>query len=89
MRYNKRMKILLIIASLTLVSCKTLEIAHEPLNCIDRPLKPLSDRIELESLASLSDETFDGLEAHIIAYQQRIKSQCELIKRHNNQHEGD
>ena len=71
-----------------LTSCKTLEIAHEPLNCIDRPLKPLSDRIKLEDLSSLSDETFDGLEAHIIAYQQRIKSQCNLIKKHNQNHEN-
>ena len=80
------MKILIILISALLTSCSTIEIAHDPLRCLDRPLKSLSERIELSDLSSLSDKTFDGLEAHIIAYQQRIKSQCILINKHNKNH---
>ena len=109
------MKNILILISLLLIqSCSTLEIAHDPLRCIDRPLKPLSERVEpqsltlfdedgfddvkriglngdesielVESLKYKADNLFSGLEAHIIAYQTRIKSQCELIIKHNENH---
>ena len=72
----------LALSLIALQGCNILELAHDPLDCIDRPMKPLSERINLEDL-TISDETFDGLEEHIVAYQKRIESQCELINRHN------
>lgn len=70
--------------------CKTLEIAHDPLRCIDRPIAPLVDKLDerqITELTNLSDSTFNRLEAHIIAHQKRIESQCNLILKHNRNHE--
>ena len=86
---RKRLKTGLILVVLSvLTGCSTIEIAHEPLKCIDRPIKSLSERVNTDELLSLSDKTFDGIEAHIIAHKERIKSQCELINRHNEEHKG-
>jgi len=68
------------------VGCSTLEIAHDPLSCIDRPLMKLSERMTIYEINSMSDDVFDKLEEHIVAHKERIKSQCELIKRHNENH---
>ena len=110
-----RLKLGAILASLiALTGCETLAIAHDPLRCIEQPIKPLSERIDPESLTILDeggfddvekvglgsdesiklknllkhkvDDFFNGVETHIIAHKQRIKSQCELIKRHNENH---
>ena len=80
------------IGLIALNGCKTLEIAHAPLDCIDRPIKSLSERLhaqELTELTKLSDKAFDAIEAHIIAHQKRIESQCDLIKKHNDNHQKD
>lgn len=69
-----------------LVGCSTLEIAHDPLKCINRPLTKLSERMSADELNSMSDEVFDKFEIHILEHKERINSQCELTKRHNEAH---
>ncbi|MBL4664308.1 MAG: hypothetical protein JKY22_12325 [Flavobacteriaceae bacterium] len=108
---------LIFLSLIALTGCETLVIAHDDLRCIDRPIKPLSERVEtqsltlfdedgfddvkkvgldsdesialVESLKYKADNLFNGLEAHIITYQKRIKSQCDLIKKHNENHKKD
>lgn len=72
-----------------LAACSTLEIAHDPLKCISRPLMKLSDRMTVDELNTMSDPVFNKLEAHILAHKERIRSQCELIGRHNKNHEDE
>lgn len=83
------MKILIIILSLLLSSCSTLEIAHDPLKCINQRIAPLSESLTYEEIEPLTDEAFGKIEKYIITYKKRIESQCELIKRHNNNHKKD
>jgi len=72
-----------------LASCKTLEIAHDPLNCLPQPETSLVDRLTDDELNSFSDEVFTVLELHIISYQERFNTQCDLINKHNQAHEGE
>ena len=80
-----RVALTLVVMS-ALASCKTLEIAHAPLSCLGYPEMSLSDRMSYEELNSMSDDAFNQVEAHIISYQVRIDSQCEMIKHHNREH---
>jgi len=68
-------------------SAKRLEIAHDPLECLSKPVKSLADRLSDDELLSFSDNVFNQLEEHIITYQERHNTQCELIKKHNESHE--
>ena len=78
-----------IIAGLTgLVSCKSIEIVHVSLECVDKPAVKLSERLTVQELTRIESNTFDKLEKHIINYQERLKSECELIKRHNQAHKS-
>ncbi len=52
------------------------------------PEKSLADRMSDEELNSMSDEVFNKVEIHIISYQERMNTQCEAIKKHNQLH-GD
>ena len=76
----------LILGLIGLQGCSTLEIAHVPLACLDKPAIRFIDRIDLDDLNSMTDAAFDAVEAHIIAYHERLKSECLLIKAHNELH---
>lgn len=80
--------IVVYLGMIALVGCSSIEIAHDPLKCINRPLMKLTERMSMEEIDSMSDVVFDKVEAHIIAHKVRIKSQCKLINRHNKNHEG-
>lgn len=69
-----------------LASCKTIEIAHDPLECLPQPEISLVDRLTDDELNSFSGEVFEVLEIHIITYQERFNTQCNLIKKHNQNH---
>ncbi len=71
-----------------LASCKTIEIAHDPLECLPQPETSLSDRLTDDELNSFSEEVFEVLEIHIITYQERFKTQCDLINKHNQDHKA-
>ena len=73
-------------AMIALASCKTLEIAHASLGCLGYPEMSLTDRMSYEELNSMSDDAFNQVEAHIISYEVRIDSQCEMIRHHNREH---
>ena len=83
------MKILIIILSLFLSSCSTLEIAHDPLNCINQRIALLHESMTFEERMTIPDPAFAKIEKYITKYKKRIESQCELIKRHNNNHKKD
>lgn len=74
-----------------LLSCSTtrLEIAHAALDCVPQPEISLSDRLTDDELNSFTDEVFQSLEIHIITYQERLKTQCGLIIKHNEAHNDD
>ena len=72
-----------------LQGCKTLEIAHDPLECLPQPTKSLSDRLTDDELNSFTDNVFDQLEIHIVNYQERFNTQCKLINKHNEAHKGE
>ena len=71
-----------------LAGCSTtrLEIAHAPLDCLSQPETSLADRLTDDELNSFSDEVFQSLELHIISYQERFNTQCDLINKHNEAH---
>ena len=71
---------------IALTSCKTIEIAHDPLRCLTAPLPSLSDNVSLSDLDSLSDESFTAIETHIVTLRTRIDVQCDLINKHNVNH---
>jgi hypothetical protein len=86
----KRLKIASSLAGvIALAGCSTLEIAHSDLNCVLYPEKSLADRMSDEELNSMSDEVFNKVEIHIISYQERMNTQCEAIKKHNQLHGGN
>lgn len=76
----------MLVGVIGLQSCSSLELAHNPLNCMLYPERTLGDRLSDEQLKSISDPVFDELEKHIISYQARIDSICESIKKHNELH---
>ena len=83
------MMILISLGMISLSSCSTLEIAHDPIRLIDQKIPPLSTRIKSSDLSCLSDATFEELRKYIKAFKVRDESQHELAKRHNNNHKKD
>jgi len=71
-----------------LASCKTIELAHSPIGCIDKSMKRLSERFTGEELNNMPDYIFDTYEEHIIMYQERILSQCNVNKEHDRLHKN-
>ena len=81
------LKIILIsLVATGLVSCKTIELAHNPVGCIDKGLVRLSERFTDDELNSIPEDIFSTYEKHIIMYQERLNSQCELNKKHDELH---
>ena len=74
---------------INLTSCSILELAHDPLNCIDRPIPLLKTTMSFEEIEPLTDATYKKLKNYIGTYKKRIKSQCELIKKHNENHKAN
>ena len=77
------MKILIITLSLILSSCSMLEMAHDPLNCINQRIALLHESMTYDERLTIPDPTFEKIEEYIITYKERVESQCELINRHN------
>ena len=80
--------ILVSLAAIGLLGCETLEIAHNPIGCIDKSMTRLSERFTDEELNNIPDNVFDTYEEHISMYQQRILSQCEVNKEHDRLHKN-
>lgn len=70
-----------------LAGCSTLEIAHAKLECLLYPELSLADRMTDEELDSFTDPVWLKTTEHIVSYQERINSICELISKHNKAHE--
>ena len=68
---------------LTGCSSTQLEIAHNPIGCIKDGLTRLSERFTDQELNTIPENVFDTYEEHIIMYQERILSQCEINKEHD------
>ena len=69
-----------------LTGCSTLELAHVDVRCIPLPTMTLGDRLTDEQLDSMSDEVFDAVEVQILTYKERLRSQCEINKKHDKLH---
>lgn len=81
------LKRLSILAGLSaLAGCSSIEIVHVDLQCVNKPTVKLSERLTAAELNRIEENTFNQLEKHIIIYQERLNSECQLIKRHNQAH---
>lgn len=84
----KGLKILaLSLSVIGLTACKSLEIIHVPVGCIGQPVIP--DRLNFtnEEADSISDPVLDKLEERSAIIRERINSQCEINKRHDEAHQ--
>ena len=79
----------LVVVGLTACSTTRLEVAHNPIECINKSLTKLSERFTDEELNNIPDNVFDTYEKHIIMYQERIAAQCEINVNHDRLHKAE
>lgn len=82
----KKAKLSLVVIVLT--SCSTLENVHVDAECLGLPTARLTDKLSGEEIDNLTDSAADAIFEHIVIYQERINSQCELLERHNKAHDN-
>jgi hypothetical protein len=71
---------------IALTSCKTIELGHAPVGCEPLPAVTLGDLLSDEQLNSMSDDVFDAVELRITALKERLRTQCEINKKHDGQY---
>ncbi len=72
----------LLVASV-LTGCETTTLAHRALDCLQQAKYILDDDV----LANMNDIEFRMVETQVTLYQERHKSQCRAINKHNELHE--
>lgn len=69
-----------------LTGCKTIEIAHAPINCLGQP--EARTGFTYEEKAKLTDSMKLKIRTFAVTLRQRIKSQCEINKKHDQEHKN-
>ena len=69
---------------ITLTACSTIEIAHNPVNCLGQPQADLN--LTQEEKNKLTDDMKLKMRRFAVTLRQRIISQCKLNKEHDELH---
>lgn len=75
------------ILTILLTACSTIEIAHEPVNCLGQP--EVSHSFTIDEKNRLTDDMKLKMRIFAVTLRQRIISQCDINKEHDELHQGD
>jgi hypothetical protein len=79
----------LCLISISLTACSTLEIVHEPIECLGPPIIPQNLKFSQDEAAQVPSFAIDKFKKISNIYKKRISAICKLNSRHNARHGGD